>query len=110
MVFLLPLTFLSCQNNVSENYNYEKDTPAWLKTKIDSIVSTDRKYYFGTQVCRYKWEDSLLFEFKIPLSSCALCELYYYNGTKTNFPNDSTVQNYINNRTDKLLVWKWPEQ
>jgi len=111
LVFSLFLvTIICCQSNVVESYNYEKDTPVWLKVKIDSISTSDNNYYFGTEVYRYKWNDNFLFEFHIPLSSCMLCELYYYNGSKTNFPNDKTVQKYLNNRTDKVHVWKLPEQ
>ena len=44
------IIFLGCQNNSSvEPYNYEKDTPVWLKTKIDSM-STNEKYYFGKRI------------------------------------------------------------
>jgi hypothetical protein len=105
---VLLLTILSCQSNIIEQnkYDFKRDTPEWLKSKIYSIAASDNKYYFGTEVHRYKWNDTLLFEFDIPLSSCKLCELYYYDGTKTNFPNDSTAQNYAKNRTDKFIVWK----
>jgi hypothetical protein len=47
------IAFLSCQkNNVVEFFNYERDTPVWLKAKIDSM-STDN-YYFNSKVYRYE--------------------------------------------------------
>jgi len=111
LVFSLFLfTLICCQNNVIASFNYEKDTPGWLKVKIDSIYTSNNDYYFGTEVFRYKWNDNFLFEIHIPLSSCVLCELYYYNGVKTNFTDEKTVQNYLNNRTDKVLVWKYPDK
>jgi len=99
-------TMISCQSNLVESFIYERDTPEWLKVKIDSIST--QKYYIGSVVNRYKWNNNYFFEFTIPFSSCILCELYYYDGTKTDFLNDNSVQNYLNNRTDKVLVWKYP--
>jgi hypothetical protein len=110
VISLFPIIFMYFQQDTVVNYNYEKDTPEWLKTKIDSMLSSNHKYYWGTRVFRYEWNDSLLFEFNIPPSSCALCELFYYNGTKANFLNNSTVQNYLTNRNNKLLIWKWPDK
>lgn len=112
IVFLSSLFFLttfSCRNYIVESYDYDRDTPSWLKSKIDSIYNSGRNFYFGTEVNRYKWKNNLLFEFHIPLSSCSLCELYYYDGTKTYFSDDKVVQDYINNKSDKVLVWKWPK-
>ena len=103
-------TFISCKNSVVESYVYERDTPEWLKIKIDSILTSNRNYYHGTEVNRYKWKNNFLFEFNIPLSSCLLCELYYYDGTKTNFPDDKTVLDYLNNRSDKIFVWRYPDK
>ncbi|HEY6436795.1 MAG TPA: hypothetical protein VIY47_09395, partial [Ignavibacteriaceae bacterium] len=71
---ILLLTFLSCQkNNTIESYNYEKDTPVWLKEKIDS-TSANPNYYFGTHVYRYEWNGKFIYHFSIPVSSCVYCE------------------------------------
>ena len=110
VLFLLINLLLSCQNNIVQTYNYDQDTPAWLKSKIDSMITSGKNYYFGTEVNRYKWKDSMLVEFNIPLSSCMLCELYYYHGTKTDFKNDNTVLDYMNNKTDKVLIWHLSER
>ena len=105
--FLL-ITILSCQSKVVEqnNYDFKRDNPEWLKTKIYSIAKSGDEYYHGTVVNRYKWNDTLIYEFDTPLNSCKLCEVYYFNGTKTNFSDDSLVQNYLTTRTDKFIVWK----
>jgi hypothetical protein len=107
--FLFVVVIIEYKSNSVKPYNYERDTPAWLKVKIDSITATHRDYYYGTKVYRYKWKGTFLFEFDIPLSSCVLCELYYYDGTKTNFPDSNTVSDYENNKTDKMFIWKYPE-
>ena len=110
MILILPILFfllISCQSKSVEAFNFDRDCPEWLKIKIDSIST--QSYYTGTVVNRYKWNDSYLFEFNIPLSSCMLCELYYIDGTKTNFPDDNTLQEYINNRTEKVFVWEYPD-
>ena len=100
------ITLIGCKSNVVESYNFEKDTPEWLKIKLDSIST--QTYYAGTVVNRYKWNNNYLFEFSIPFSSCMLCEIYYYDGTKNKFTDDKAVQSYINTRTDKVFIWKYP--
>lgn len=109
VVSLFAIMLIGCKSNSVEPYNYERDTPIWLQVKIDSITATHRDYYVGTKVYRYQWKGTFLFEFDIPLSSCRLCELYYYDGTKTNSPDSNTVLDYENNRTDKMFIWKYPE-
>jgi hypothetical protein len=101
---LILILILGCNSNVIEPYNYEKDTPEWLKEKINSIAISNMPYYHMAEVNRYKWNNDFIFQFDIPVSSCLLCEVYYYNGTKVNFANDSTVQNYLLKRTNKLLI------
>ena len=108
LIFTFLFIFIGCHNNIVESYDFERDTPEWLKVKIDSIST--KTYYFGTVVNRYKWNNNYLFEFTIPLSSCVLCELYYYDGTKNKFTDDKTVLSYINTRTDKVFVWKYPDK
>ena len=106
LIFLLLLfTIIGCHSNLMESYSYEKDTPVWLKVKIDSIST--QKYYWGTNIFRYKWNNNYVFEFAIPSSSCMYCEMYYFNGTKVKFINDSTLQNYLKTTTDNVWVWTY---
>lgn len=100
------LIFMGCHNDIAKYYDFERDTPKWLKEKIDSIST--QPYYFGTVVNRYRWNSNYLFEFTIPVSSCMFCAIYYYDGTKNKFPDNQSLQNYIDTRTDRILVWKYP--
>jgi len=107
--FVLFLLFLSCQNiNVVEPFNFERDTPEWLKTKIDTMSNhTD---YYGTSVFRYEWNEDFIYHIMIPISSCAFCELYYENGNRTNIVSDVLFTDFVNNRKNETLVWerdKW---
>lgn len=75
------LFMLNCQKeNSMEPFDYERDTPTWLKAKIDSISSNPE--YFGTKVYRYEWKGYLVYHIEIPISSCAYCELYDQKGKK----------------------------
>ncbi|MDR3665327.1 MAG: hypothetical protein P4L35_00665 [Ignavibacteriaceae bacterium] len=103
---LFLITLIGCNSSVVESFSFERDTPAWLKIKIDSIST--QKYYWGTVINRYKWNNNYLFEFTIPVSSCMFCDIYFYDGTKNKFIDAKAVQSYINTRTDKVFVWKYP--
>jgi hypothetical protein len=107
---LILILLLGCKNNVVEPYNYEKNTPTWLTAKIDSIAISDRTYDLFTEVYRYKWNNNFTFQFVNGLNSCMFCQVYFYEGTKVNFVNDSTLQNYLQNRTNKFLIWKNPKR
>ena len=98
------LTFLSCQkNNTIESFNYKKDSPIWLKEKIDSI-SENEKYYFGTKIYRYELNGQFIYHFSIPASSCVYCESYDQNGKIIQLDNEM-----VNDFVNKVLVWEWKE-
>jgi len=56
--WFLILVFTSCnKGNITESYNYERDTPFWLKEKIDSM--SVNQLYYGAKVYRYTCEQEL---------------------------------------------------
>jgi hypothetical protein len=98
-------TYLSCQkNNTVEPFIYERDTPVWLKVKIDSI-STNH-HYFGSKVYRYEWKRKYAYHIMMPISSCAYCELYEQNGIKMNL-NDDMFSDFLQNKKNEVIVWEW---
>ncbi|MGE5812370.1 MAG: hypothetical protein ACM339_12760 [Ignavibacteria bacterium] len=102
---LLSIAFLSCQkNSLVEPFNYERDTPLWLKEKID-YMSTNHDY-FGSKIYRYKWNEKYVYHIMIPISSCAYCELYDQDGIKIQF-NDDSFSDFLENKKDEVLVWEW---
>jgi hypothetical protein len=105
LFFFLLLTFISCSNK--QVFNYENDTPVWLKTKIDSVTTTNPKYYFGTKVYRYEWNEQYIYHFSIPASSCVYCEVYEQNGKKIQFTNKEVISDFEQNKRNKVLVWDW---
>lgn len=108
ILFLLLVVLSSCKkDNSVEPYNYERDTPAWLKAKIDSI-STNH-FYHGSKVYRHIWHNNYTYYFFIPLSSCMYCEVYYANGDKIKFTDTNMGQDYVNNRKAEVLIWEWKE-
>lgn len=96
---------ISCSSN--EIFNYEKDTPEWLKTKIDSISTSNQKYYFGTKVYRYEWNEEYVYHIKIPISSCMYCELFDDNGSKVQFTDNERSADFAINKKNETLVWQW---
>lgn len=107
---LIPLLILACitgckRETSVEPFNYERDTPTWLKEKINAY--SQNKDYFGTKVFRYEWKSSTVYYFAIPISSCAFCDVYNANGIKIFFSSDQMIQDFLDNRKNEVLVWEW---
>jgi len=99
------VTFLSCQkDNATDPFNYERDTPVWLKEKIDSISANNN--YFGSKVYRYEWRQKYAYHIMIPISSCAYCELYEQSGNKMKL-NSDMFADFLRNKKNEVLVWQW---
>ena len=106
--FFVIVLLVNCQNqNSVEPFNYERDTPAWLKVKIDSMSTN--QYYHGSQVYRYIWRNDFIYDIFIPVSSCVYCEVFNKDGAKITFTGDNMLQDYLNNRKDEILVWEWKD-
>jgi len=102
----LVITFMSCQkDNSVEPFNFERDTPVWLKEKIDSM-STNHEYY-GTKVYRYEWNEKFTYHIMITISSCAYCELFDQSGTKIQITNDAMFSDFQRNRKNEIIIWEW---
>lgn len=98
--------FISCSSGISsDSFNYDSETPRWLKEKIDSIRNSTGHYYDWTKVYRYNFNESFIYHFSIPLSSCKYCELYNQEGDKITAFNDSTLQSILHRKTGEVLIW-----
>ncbi|NWG28668.1 MAG: hypothetical protein HXY48_09060 [Ignavibacteriaceae bacterium] len=96
---------IGCSNK--ETFNYKRDSPEWLKAKIDSVTTTNPKYYGAMKVFRYEWKEQYIYHFWIPASSCAYCEVYDQNGLKIQLTEDTERTDFQNNKSNKVLVWDW---
>jgi hypothetical protein len=81
------------------------DQPEWLRIKIDSMSANHD--YSGTKVFRYKWRGDFVYHIEIPVSSCIYCELYTPEGVKIKFADNNELQDFMNNKTDMVLIWEW---
>lgn len=80
------------------------DLPEWLNVKIEEF--SEDKFYVFTCLYSYDWNNEKFYHFEIPLSSCAFCELYDNNGKKP-FENDNEMfLDFIQNKTNKTLIWR----
>lgn len=107
-VALIVFTFNGCElEDITAPFNFEKDAPAWLKIKIDSL-SID-PYFYMVKVFRYEWRDKFIYYFMNPVSSCAYCscDLFDQNGNELIFSDDKILQDFIMNKKNKILVWEW---
>lgn len=105
-VFFLTLFLLNCRgDSINAPFDFERDTPQWLKDKIEQI--SDDKYYIGTTIYRYEWQDNYVYHFDIPVSSCMYCDVFNQAGIKLNFNNDEELLDFINNRKNEIVVWCW---
>ena len=97
------LSFLGCENT-NEPFNYERDTPVWLKEKINNISSNQE--YWGTIVYRYELNKKYYYHIMIPISSCGYCELFDENGDKILFGDDE-FSKFLQDKKNELIIWEW---
>jgi len=101
----LIIVFLSCQNeNINEPYNYERDTPAWLKVKIDSMSINDK--YSGVRVYRYDWNEKHIYHIHDFRSSVVIGDLFDQNGNEITL-TDATLPDFVENKKNEILIWEW---
>ena len=100
---LLLLLVFGCNKETSVEVT--NDIPHWLQDKIDSM--SINQYYVGTVVYRYKWNNEYVYHIEIPISSCAYCEAFNQSGIKIQFTSDTQFQDFLNNKTDQVLIWAW---
>ena len=105
-VIFLSAFVASCRNHSTEPFDYTKDTPAWLKDKVTLMSSDTAKFYAKTTVYRYSWHSDYVYYISIPLSSCMYCEVYDQTGQKLKFSSDAMLQDFLNNRSDEIIVWQ----
>jgi len=105
-LFLTIILFGCSMGGGTETFNFEKDTPVWLKEKIGTISNFTGNYYDWTRVYRYEWNKSFIYLFYIPLSSCTYCELYHQDGNKVTAFNDSLLQDILQTRKGEILIWE----
>jgi len=106
VVFCLPL---ACTNlvNESEQFDYDRDTPPWLKTRIEQMEVEPT--YMGTVIYRYDWHGAFVYDIKIPINSCAYCEVYNQQGHNIDLTNEKLLQDFFQNKRNEVLVWEWIE-
>jgi hypothetical protein len=103
----LALVLLRCSmDRGSETFKLEKDTPVWLEEKINTISNFTGHYYDWTRVYRYEWNNSFIYLFSVPASSCMYCELYDQDGNKVTAFNDSLLQDILQTRKGEVLIWE----
>jgi len=103
----LSLLLMSCQDDgITGPFDYHRDTPDWMKAKIDSISSIPNNV--GTRVLRYEWRGEFIFYIEVPISSCAYCELYDQEGAKIQFTVPGTFEDFLLNKQNEIIVWEWP--
>lgn len=102
---LFILAFSGCRKDtLVEPFDYERDTPVWLKEKIDSMSVDNR--FVGTKVYRYEWKRNLMYHIMIPFSSCVYCELYYQSGNKPQL-DQVEFQDFLSNKKNATIIWEW---
>jgi hypothetical protein len=101
---LLFLLIIACHHD--NGVKPAENIPVWLDAKIDSM--SGNLYYAGSVICRYTWNKAFVYHIDIPVSSCAYCELYDQRGAKIQITNDAQFKDFLNNKTNAVVIWKWP--
>ncbi len=99
--FLLALlVFGAC-----EKQRFEDKNPTWLDQLIEEMEV--KPYYGGSYINQYTWQNHFYYEITIPVSSCMYCDVYDYEGNRINW-EENEIDDYLENRSKKLLIWKHP--
>ena len=81
LCFMVLITFSCCKDDDELD-----EVPNWLLAKIEQLENDS---FPGWAIYEYKWNSSLFFHIVNPVSSCAFCEFYDYNGNKYEWTSDS---------------------
>lgn len=101
---LFILAFSGCRKDtLVEPFDYERDTPVWLKEKIDSM-SVDN-FFAGTKIFRYEWKRNFMYHIMIPLSSSVYCELYDQSGNRPQL-DQVEFQDFLKNKKNEIIIWE----
>ena len=107
VLFFMGGILLSCSETTNPG-DQDDMKPAWLSERIAEIqTESDR---FGTIVYRHKWRNSFYYEVNTPIVSCLFCEVYNALGERMPPDFDGALQDYIENRSDEVVIWKWEKQ
>lgn len=106
IVSFLLLILVGCQKDYGvESFDFARDTPQWLKAKIDTMSIQQR--YGGTKVYRHEWNGMFTYHIAVGISSCVYCEVYDHSGNRIQFPTENVFQDYLQHRRNEILVWQW---
>ena len=97
-MFLFSFMIFSCEKDEKFPAN-----PDWLNTKISQMETPN--YYVGTTISGYEWNKEYYYLVSIPLSSCAMCEFYNYQGSLVEWTNEKSADFQINGKKVKT-IWK----
>jgi hypothetical protein len=76
--------------------------PDWFMNLIDEIGNESS--YVGSIIYQHTYKSNYYFHLEIPVSSCMYCRIYDCDG---NLVEWSSVQDYLDNRTNEIIIWHW---
>ena len=103
VIFSILFFLLYCSDDNILGFDFERDTPGWLKTKIDSMSADPM--YVASKVYRYEYNGSFVYHIRIGISSCIYCELYNQKGHKITFNSDEEFQDFLNKKKNEIIIW-----
>lgn len=59
----------------------------------------------SSAICRYTYQDAYYFEVENGLFSCVYCYIYDCDGNLAEFTNSAAAEDFIENRTDRVIIW-----
>jgi len=98
ILFLIVFISFSCSKEDDEF----PTNPAWLN---DRIAQMEDNGIPGMTVYAYKWKDAYFYHILNPVSSCAICEFFTYEGTLFQFGPDN-YNDFDQNAKMVKVVWE----
>lgn len=83
----------------------DNDFPEWLSIKISEIetIHSGDISMVKVKIYRGEWNEQIVYFILNTLSSCGFCEVYYEDGTKLSFSNNSSADFCTSSKNWKLI-------
>jgi hypothetical protein len=94
------MILVSCKKHIEKKY---PENPDWLSAKISQMEAPPE--YAGAKIYAYEWNNEYYYLISLPLSSCAMCEFFSYEGVKYEWSSHKS-DDFQKNAKMVKIVWQ----
>jgi hypothetical protein len=109
IIFLLGmLAIFGCSKSTEPEPDFNKCSVTEHQWYQDIITEAEEGSLLQkiSTISRYEYEGDYFFEVTNPAFSCMYCYIYDCDGNLAEFANSQEVDDFIENRTDRVVIWE----